>query len=53
MTTKDTFTLWAMGCSHVGTDLEVGQRHSLAEAIQQAENSGDEGLHVFHGMRGW
>ncbi len=47
MTTKDTFTLWAMGCSHAGTDLEVGQRHSLAEAIQQAENSGDEGGPAF------
>ncbi|HEX2033993.1 MAG TPA: metallophosphoesterase [Chloroflexota bacterium] len=30
------FRLWAMACSHVGTDLHHG-RESLAEAIRQAE----------------
>ena len=32
------FHLWAVGCSHVGTDLRVGKRESLAEAIRQSEN---------------
>jgi hypothetical protein len=32
-----------MGCSHVGTDLRVSQRESLAEAIRQSERGGDEG----------
>ena len=41
--TKHTFALWAGGDAHVGTDLERGNRRSLAEAILQAENGGDEG----------
>lgn len=32
------FRVWAMGCSHVGTDMRVGGRASLAEAIQQSED---------------
>ena len=34
--------LWAMCCSHVGTDLKFG-RESLADAIRQSERGGDEG----------
>ena len=34
--------LWAMCCSHVGTDLGFG-RESLADAIRQSENGGEEG----------
>ncbi len=41
--TKATFTLWAASDAHVGTDLERGNRRSLAEAILQAENGGDQG----------
>ena len=37
------FRLWATGCAHVGTDLRVSQRESLAEAIRQSEHGGDEG----------
>jgi hypothetical protein len=29
--------LWAMSCAHVGTDLRVSGRESLAEAIRQSE----------------
>ena len=47
MDSKDTFTLWTMGCSHVGTDLRVSQRQSLAEAIRQAEVGGAEGGPAF------
>jgi hypothetical protein len=36
------FHLWAMGCSHVGTDLKY-DRESLADAIRQSEAGGDEG----------
>ena len=32
-----TFKLWAGGDAHVGTDLERGNRRSLAEAILQSE----------------
>ena len=32
-----TFKLWAGGDAHVGTDLQVGGRKSLEEAILQAE----------------
>ncbi len=42
MTTKP-LRLWAMGCSHVGTDWQRGRRRSLAEAIEQSERSGREG----------
>jgi hypothetical protein len=34
--------LWAMGDAHVGTDLKRG-RESLAEALKQSEQGGDEG----------
>jgi len=37
------FRLWAMGCAHVGTDLRVAARESLAEAIFQSEHGGQEG----------
>ena len=38
---KNYFRLWAMSCSHVGTDLRVSGRKSLAEAIRQSEHGGD------------
>ena len=38
-----TFELWAGGDAHVGTDLERGNRRSLAEAILQSERGGYEG----------
>ena len=41
--TERRLRLWAMGCSHVGTDLRVGGRESLAEAIRQSEEGGAEG----------
>lgn len=37
------FRVWAMACSHVGTDLRRGRRESLAEAIRQSEEGGSEG----------
>lgn len=37
------FRVWAMGCSHVGTDLRVSGRRSLAEAIGHSERGGDQG----------
>ena len=40
MAGNDTFRLWVLGCSHVGTDLRHG-RESLADAIRQAEGDGD------------
>ena len=40
---KQTFKLWAASDAHVGTDLERGNRRSLAEAILQSERGGDEG----------
>ena len=36
------FRLWAMCCSHVGTDLGFG-RENLADAIRQSEQGGEEG----------
>jgi len=39
---SDVFRLWAMGCSHVGTDLQH-ERESLADAIRQSEQGGGEG----------
>ena len=36
------FRLWAASDAHVGTDLERGNRRSLAEAILQSERGGDE-----------
>ena len=38
-----TFGVWVMGCSHVGTDLSVGKRESLADAIRQSEFGGSDG----------
>ncbi|NOZ21509.1 MAG: hypothetical protein GXP25_10525 [Planctomycetes bacterium] len=32
------FRLWASGCCHVGTDLRVSKRESLADAIRQSES---------------
>ena len=40
---KRVFRVWTMGCSHVGTDLRVGRRESLADAIRQSEQGGKEG----------
>ena len=40
------FRLWAMCCSHVGTDLGFG-RESLADAIRQSEQGGEEGGPAF------
>ena len=37
------FCLWAMGCSHVHTDMRRSGRESLAEAIRQSERGGDKG----------
>ena len=37
------FNLWAMGCSHVGTDLRRGPRESLADAIRHSQGGGDLG----------
>ena len=42
----DQFRLWAMSCSHVGTDLAEG-RESLADAIRQSESGGDDGGPAF------
>lgn len=39
----ETFTVWAGGDAHVGTDLTRGDRHSLKEVILQAEKGGSEG----------
>ena len=36
------FRIWAFADSHVGTDITY-QRESLAEAIRQSENGGDDG----------
>ena len=43
MTEDRQFRLWAMGCSHVGTDLSRGPRESLAEAIRHSQEGGDLG----------
>ncbi len=40
---QQSLRVWAMSCSHVGTDLQRGNRESLADAIRQAETGGDEG----------
>ena len=47
MITKHGFRLWATGCAHVGTDLRVSGRESLAEAICQSEEGGSEGGPAF------
>ena len=41
------FRLWAIGDAHVGTDLKRN-RESLAEAIRQSEEGGNEGGPPFH-----
>ncbi len=41
-----TFSLWAIGDAHVGTDLKRN-RESLAEAIRQSEKGGSEGGPAF------
>ncbi|MFH1918874.1 MAG: metallophosphoesterase [Planctomycetota bacterium] len=41
------FRLWTMGCAHVGTDLRVGKRESLAEAIRQSEFGDEKGAVPF------
>ena len=40
---NQTFKLWAGGDAHVGTDLARANRRSLAEAILQSQQGGDEG----------
>ncbi|MFC1461626.1 metallophosphoesterase [Verrucomicrobiota bacterium] len=39
---EGTFTLWAIGDAHVGTDLKHG-RTSLADTLRTSEHGGDEG----------
>ena len=41
MSGNGVFRVWVSGCSHVGTDLRVGRRESLAEAIRQSEGYGE------------
>ncbi|MBI2442081.1 MAG: hypothetical protein HYV35_12015 [Lentisphaerae bacterium] len=36
--------LWAFGCAHVGSDLRISRRESLAEAIRQSESGGPLGV---------
>ena len=43
MSDASIFRLWTMGCAHVGTDLRIGGRESLAEPIRQVEQGGSEG----------
>ncbi len=46
--TKDKgFTLWAAGDAHVGSDLRRSNRTSLADAITQSEQGGEEGGPAF------
>ena len=42
-----TFSIWASGCCHVGTDLRRTGRESLADAIRHSEKGGDEGGPAF------
>jgi hypothetical protein len=44
---EKTFTLWAFGDAHVGTDLRHG-RESLAEALRTSERGGNAGGPPFH-----
>lgn len=39
----DPFRVWAFGDAHVGTDLRVGKRESLADALRASEEGGKEG----------
>ncbi|MFO7976505.1 MAG: hypothetical protein R6V12_17940 [Candidatus Hydrogenedentota bacterium] len=41
------FNLWAMGCSHVHTDMRVAGRESLADAIRQSEFGDEDGGPAF------
>ena len=43
MTEDKQFRLWAMGCSHLGTDLRRGPRESLADAFRHSQQGGDLG----------
>ena len=43
VTQQRQFRVWAICCAHVGTDLRVAKRESLAEAIRQSERGGNEG----------
>ena len=43
-----TFSLWAAGDAHVGTDLRVSGRRSLAAALTQSERGGGDGGPAFH-----
>ena len=43
MASPHCFRIWATGCCHVGTDLRVSGRRSLAEAILHSEQGGDQG----------
>ena len=40
LNTMEQFRLWATGCAHVHTDLRVGDRESLIEAIRRFEADG-------------
>ena len=42
----NTFSLWAFGDAHVGTDIKRG-RHSLAEALRTSERGGSAGGPAF------
>ena len=44
---KEAFKLWAAGDAHVGTDLRVSNRSSLADALTQSEQGGNEGGPAF------
>jgi hypothetical protein len=44
---RKTLRVWAICCAHVGTDLRVAQRESLAEAIRQSEQGGADGGPAF------
>jgi hypothetical protein len=43
MTDSRKFTLWAAGDAHVGSDLRGSDRRSLADALSQSEQGGEEG----------
>ena len=47
MIDRNDFRLWVAGCSHVGTDLRVSGRESLADAIRQTEQGGSDGGPLF------
>ena len=39
-------SLWAFACAHVGTDMRVGGRESLADAIRQSESGSGFDWHI-------